>query len=809
MFKFESDPQEFLTQWRNGNAFTTDDTVVSYRLRGNVGDLVQMRQQITVECSVNESLSLEFTYDSTLTRIICNGLNFRGEGLFVGATVQIIQGTNEGESTITNITGRGFGVITLDTTNLGFLVDGTHTDIWIRVKDAPTYMRYQYGTIPTTVKTESDDVWNSPIDGNTQAYYKYDIIQPSYELFTMQRFGPFKTWDLSESIQVAYDGTVDEYYHTYDIIHTFRICPYVETEINNIINKIPTDALSRTSTLKYANKIFVGYDSEVVGSVTDLGVDGDVGYYNENYNGKESVYAVESVTITNPSGQTVLSVTETNSVTIKVTNSDNRFVSAQKFVLSIFRLAKSGEVTNNRDYTFAQVYGFDSVRQTSSAMDPPISSSPLEGVDATFIDDEEIDVTFDVTFTTDQQSHIKPDDIYVIVVATGETGRGPDLEDNVSVIATVNTFYKDEDLSDLIYDVDYSYFDSNGALDGDRAYTNQATWNGCFVGFDILFKMLQPDDTSFNRVMKVVSRLVLVNDTDVNDVRELWKKDMPLNLVGSNDFVSGNYNYQIANGQSNDTTKLPTTEPLNINLVRSIPPYPADYQQFQVSGSIPRIPWRDWIANSNVPTENFDDAEPNNNLNQKTSNYASANGYSCFHEIYLEVNNTVLVEVSTLGKVPKLQEVTTTTPFHLRSDAFEIIDFDVDGNPSVAFSGEIKFYNVDGAEVQDVSTTAYRLVEVTITHDQGTLTLADLWAEIWIEPVNSTSEVFAQLHSEKDWSSETNALMGSQEVSPTNFNYVEIVSAANVVYLYCRVNENNMISGVDFNWYYRLGKITN
>jgi len=809
MFKFESEPQEFLTEWRNGSAFTVDQSTVSYRLRGNVGDLVQMRQQITVECSVNETLSLPFIFDTTGdAKISCEGLNFRAEGLFIGATVEVIQGVNSGESTIENITGRGFSIIFLDGTNLGWLTDGTHTDIWIRVKDAPTYMRYQYGAIPTTIKTESDDIWNSPIDGNTQAYYKYDIVQPSYEVFTMQRFGPFKSWDLSESVEVAYAGNPAEYFHTYDIIHTFRICPYVESEIDNILNQNPPEAFTRTSTLKYANKIFVGYDSEVVGSVTDLGIDGDVGYYNENYNGKENVYAVESVTITNPSGQDVLSVTETNNVTIKVTNSDNRFVTSQKFVLSIFRLAKSSEVTNNKEYTFAEVYGFDSVRQNTSAMDPPISSSPLETVDATFVDDEEMDVTFEVIFTDEQQSHIKPDDIYAIIVATGENGRPPDLEDNASVVATINTFYKDEDLADLIYDVDFSYFDSFGALDGDRAYTNQATWNGSFVGFDILFKMLQPDDTSFNRVMKVVSRLVLVSDTDPNDVRELWKKDMPMNLVGSNSFISGDYNYQIANGQSNDTTKLPTSEPLNINLVRSLPPYPADYQTFQVSGSIPRIPWRDWVANNNVPIANFDADEPNNNLNQKTSNYASANGYSCFHEIYLEVNNTVLVPVSTLGKVPKLQEVTTTTPFHLRSDAFEIVDFDVDGNPSVAFTGEIKFYDSDGNEVQDTSTTAFRLVEVTITHDQVTLDVNDLWGEIWIEPVNSTSEVFAQLHSEKDWSSSDNALMGSQEVSPTNFNYVEIVSDVNVVYLYCRTNENNFVPA-DFNWYYRLGKKTN
>lgn len=809
MFKFESEPQEFRTQWRNGNDFLTDSSAFSYRLRGNVGDLVQMTQQITVECSVNETLSLSFAYDSNLERIICSGLDFKNEGLFIGATVQIIQGTNEGESTITNITGRGNSTLFFDTTNLGFLTDGTHTDIYIRVKDAPTYMRYQYGVIPFRVQSDNENTFASPIDGNIQAYYKYDIVQPSYELLTMQRFGVFKSWDLSTSVEVAYAGNPSAYFHVYDIIHTFRISPYVDTETDNIINQIPPPNFTRTGTLKYANKIFLGYSSEVVGSVTNLGVTGDVGYYNENYNGKQNVYATTDLVISTPTGGETLSVTETNTVTLSVTNSDARFVSAQKFIVSIFRLVPSTEISNNKDYTWAEMYGFDSVRKTISAMDPPTDSSPLTNVDAAFINTGQFDIEFEVIFTTDQQAQISDGDMYAIVISTGENGRDPDAEDNVSLIATVDVFFKDEAKADIVYDVDFSYFDSYGALSGDRNYTNQATWNGCFVGFDFLFKLKQYDDGSFNRITKLVSRLVLVNDTDVTDIRVLWSKDMPLSPVSPfNAYQSGLYNYQLANGTSNDTAKLPTTEPLNINMVRSLPSYPPDYQQFQVSGSIPRIPWRDWVANNNVPSVNFDDTEPNNNLNQKTSNYANANGYSCFHELYLEAEQTTFVEVSSPGKVPKLQAQINTTNFHLRSDEFEIIDFDLDGNPSITMTGAFTFYDADSNLVSDISSTQFRLVKVTIDHDLGTLNKADLWGEIWIEQANSTGEVFAQLHSVKDWSSTDNALMGSQEILTTNLNFVEIESVANIVYLYCRTVPENLIPGVEYNWYCRLGKRT-
>jgi len=416
-------------------------------------------------------------------------------------------------------------------------------------------------------------------------------------------------------------------------------------------------------------------------------------------------------------------------------------------------------------------------------------------------------VEFQVIFTDAQREHIKDGDQYAIVVSTGETGRPPDIEDNATIVADISVFHYDRDEEGLIYNQHINYFDSFGANDGDRAFTNRATWNGCFVGFEGSFRLAQFDDFSRSRILSMESRLVLVNDNDDQDVHVLWTKTMPISPAAPlNVFPVDGFSYQIISGSSNDTTKLPSGEALNFNQVRSLPPYPVDYQSVFVSGSIPRIPWRYWIENLNIPNVFFDPDEPNNNLNQKTSNYSGVNGYSVYHELYIMVEYTYLVDAAP-GSASRKDAVVTVTPYHVRSDAFEILDFDDDGNPSVEFSGTVEVLDTLTNETDYFSSTEVRTIRITIEHDQGTLDVDDLWGEICIENKNATGEVW-QLHSHKDFSNELNPLTGSQEVSPTNFNYVEIVSELNVVYLYCKTAPENISPGLDFNVYYILGKKT-
>lgn len=803
-FKFTSTAQKFFTQWRNGTNFDTVMTEFTNRLRGNAGDLVQVQETVTVECIVNELESLSFTYNSTDETIVCNGLDFISEGLFVGATIQVIQGVNEGESTVENITGVGFGTVYLDTTNLGFLTDGDHTDIVIRVKDAPTYMRYQYGCIPDSVRTDSEENY-AGIDGNTQAYYLNDIITPSYELLDMVRFGRFSGWDMTRDLQVAFNTTADTYYHSYDIVHTFRIPYYKDGQQENIINQIPPSELAKTSTLKYANKIFLGYTSEVVGSVTKLGVTGDVGYYGENYNGKRANYSINTLTVTNSLGTGQISANVTNTVSINLTNINDAFTNLTKVIVQVFKLAISSEYTNNSTDTNDEIFLFDSVVQIAGR--PAESSSILSNVEVTYNAVDDLDIDFNIDFTTDQATQTKSNDKYAIVVSTGDDGRPPDNEDNVSMV-DVGLLYLDESKTDIIYDMVNNYYDSYAFNTGDRIFTNQATWNGCYVGFDLLFKMLQYTDGFKNRITKIESRMVLVNDADDQDFHVMWTKPLPL-LPFANNYDSGGYSYQLISGSSNDNTNLASGEPLNFNQVRSLPPYPAGYQTIEVTGSVPRIPWREWIENLDLPNVFFDPAEENNNLNQRSSNYSGLNGYSIYHEIYIEVTNEKIQTVSANpDNLTTKPDPVIITPYHLRSDAFEVLDFDEDGNPSVTFTGEINIYDTLGNETDILSATEDRLIEVVITHDQGTLTLSDLWGTIWIEPVSATGDVVGQLHSSKDFTYASNALTGSQEVSASNFDYVEIVSDLNVVYLYCSSVPQNIISGAQYNIYYRLGKKT-
>lgn len=801
-FKFTSEPQEFYTAYRNGVNFDQNMSEFTYRLRGNVGDLVQVRQTVTVEVAINESQSLSFDYDSSTGKLTSEGIDFRKEGLTIGTTVQVIQGRGSGEATVENITGRGFNTLFLTTTNLAFLTTGNHSDIYIRLKDAPTYVRYEYGVIPDDIRTESDNLFNSPIDGNAQAYYKSDLIAPSVELFDMIRFGPFQSWDLTTSIQVAYLGTTDDYYHEYQIIHTFKICGYIDGEQDNVINEVPPAYLAKTKTLKYANKIALGYSSDVIGSIVDLGVTGDVGYYGENYNGKRNIYTIDTISINGVENGTLGDPSEENAIELKITNSGTAFTTDQKIIVTVFKMSVTTEYTNKKSETADEVFISEQLVQEAGV--GAVDGTIIKNLLVTYNANNDLDVEFDVEFSVAQQENIKDGDLYTVVFSTGDNTKGPDDEDNVSLSHTFEfDFLKQE--RGLIYAVEFNYYDSWGV----NGYTNRSLWNGDFTRYEIPFRLAQTSETEFNQITKLESRVVIINDSDEDDYYILWQKDLPLSPVAPfNSLISGGYIYQIANGFSNDTTDLPTDEPVNVNEVISLPSFPAGYQEFEINGTIPRIPWREWIEELDLPAVFFDAGEENNNLNQRASNYSGINGYSVYHEVFAVVEHTKLVSVSSLGGVVKLKPQTTSTEYHLRSDAFEVIDFDLDGNPSISVSGEVFILDAVGTETDIISATAPRLIKVDITHDLGTLNINDLWAEIWIERTGATGEVAGQLHSDKNWANSTNPLTGSQEVGPSNLDYVEIVSELGKVYLYCLTNPENIISGTSYNVYYRLGKKT-
>jgi hypothetical protein len=202
-----------------------------------------------------------------------------------------------------------------------------------------------------------------------------------------------------------------------------------------------------------------------------------------------------------------------------------------------------------------------------------------------------------------------------------------------------------------------------------------------------------------------------------------------------------------------------------------------------------QIPHRDWIENLNVPFSFYDIAEPNNNRNEKTSNYSGVSGYVVYGTLYVETSNN---------------EEDVTTTHRCRSDSSTIIDFDATG--WVGFIGTTKLYNTDG-EVDYIEDGNDIRIEIEGDHSLGTLALSGWSGNVWME-INGSTLNPTFLSSEKDWTSDDNRLKPTDTLASGNEQFVEKVTVSNEIKSICQTNSDNITADFDYWIRGRFWKLT-
>jgi len=774
-FEFKSTQTNFFTQFRNGNLFTDNPLELSLNVRGNVDDKLRYSEIIEVEITVNETESLTFNYDSSGASgvIISPGLNFVNEGLAVGLLVDVIQGDDIMESTIESITGTGFNTITLDKTNLDPLEDGPHTNVVIRVKTAPDELVYKYGLIKDNITGISEANYASPLDGNPQAFQKGSI---GAGFAPMVKLGTFNSWVQTQDLQVKFNGTTGDYTHVFEIRHDFQIPYFKDGEQGNIEDLINPDNLLGTFTLKYANGFFFGDAASIYSKFEKLGSNGSVGYYNENYNGSPNIFTINSLTITNDLDTGTIETTLTNIFAVNITASAATFIAAQKVVVFHSLLTDETTYSNNVD-TFDEVFLRDSILQLGGA--GALSSTVIKNLTVTFNSSTDIDIDGEIELTTDQQAQITASNQFVLSFSVGNESFPVNFENNVN-LRFIDNYSATLDIPGLIVSHIPSYYDAFNTYAGASFGTDFKGWDGDMVGVSERFNLIQFLD-GFTKITNVVSRLFVFNSTTEEEF-ELWTKTVP---IGTPLLTTGaGFTYHIYNSFTNDDIKFPAAEPLNVTSIESFPPFPVGLQSILIQSAIPRVTWRDFILNETVPAEFFDASKPQDNLNQKASNYQIA-PWNILHEFIVTVDKFQ----QDIGTIAAILE--GTTDYRLWSDHFDIVDFDID--PGGIFSGVVRTFDIIGDETTEISCNQPNLIKVQFDHSLGLLPIGDLWGRIWIERDNIDTTPW-QLFTDRNWTHEFNPLVPSQSITPGNTEFVEIESLVDQVNIVCADFTNLSIS---------------
>jgi len=773
---------KFYDQLINGTGLNLNPTSFNTIITGNEGDIVKLIQRIEVNVtygvSPTRSVSFnELAWDASICSFTWVN-NAYTEGFYIGASIKVTQGVNSHTFTITGISGYDNRDIIFSgadgaTINTWLAYDALYTDLEFRLLSKPTYINYKYGLNKTTDLFPS---YNSYIDSNSLTYYS-PLIATYPSTSTMIFLGGQIGASLG-SVTAAWVSTAESFRFLYEIQHTFKIPFYKGGEYTNLTLGTPTPDLLGTNTYRYDNRFEFGTPTYHNSIFANSGFTGDVGYFDENFNGKADNYVIGSVVISNASGTGVLEATEVNTVTFTVTSLTDDFQSGIACMAGHSKLPNPLEY-QNKTTAFNTIWIWENIRNTEGAA--ATSGTIIEDFEFSIngSNAKQLDVTYTIILSTDQQALIDSSNYLLWFTVANTNLTNPTLIDKVNKIVDVNQYSKNTDITGLITVHQIDFFPSWDAFDGQSAYTNFTGGDGDLWGARCTFKL----DTVRNAKLRTATFKVYATDgvTEIKLINKPFSIGLPLETS------DGTYTYQLLDLDYESDLNLPSGEQINrmVGTIELPVSLPSTTQDVVLRCGFQTL-WRDWIENLTVPLTFYDPSKPNNNRNNKTSNYSGLIGYEIYGAFEVRIASDVNDDI---------------TLYRIISDESNILDFDVAG--WTGFTGDTKVYNLDGVEVGGVQDGVDRIVKVFFTHSLGILSLANLAGEIWIEHDQSTSKP-CYLGTYRDWTSDDNMLQPSDTLGVGNISYVEVISASNLVTLICKTNSANILAGGTANIYGKL-----
>jgi len=761
--KFKVISKKYFNQYRNYDfateTWTLNTTEFTDRLQGNVGETLYLEEEIQVGTIVNEEKGVEQEFISSQGLISSAFYDYEKEGLYKGAAILIEFDGESISGTVEGITNGGTDlcidsatVTAIDATS--WAKDLTRKDVVIKVTTRPEYLLYKYGINQNDSTTPN---YRSPLDGFEQSY-SLNGITGSFQ--TMAFSGNEIGSSLGE-VQVKFDSTTDSYLHAFTITHEFVVPYYTEGQLSNIQNGIAPNNLKRNSSLKYGNGFFFGGDkNNTTLEYEDLGQIGNIGYYGENFSGKVSEFEVRNYAVSNASNTGKVEVTENNTVTFSIASTP-AFTGGETIIIEHSKLPSSNEYANSRN-SFESNWVRYKVQQTEGAA--ATGSTIFSNVTVT-LNAGQLDVSFDIGYPPDDQDKLTNTSALELKVTIATTDLSdPDNMNRATISAFTGQPSKDTDTPNLVSSWQPSIY-KHSEFDSGTAYTDFNGWDGDLVGESGIWRT---DVTQGAYITKAIFRVIADNGTTYFP---LASQSIP---IGTPQLVTlFGEQFQVLDIDTLGTINIPSGELLNrVKLNAEIPVGAQAFQNWSFSIGF-QVPFRDWIENLAVPTLFADYNEPNNNRNEKTSNYSGVSGYD------IKTTLTLVVADSTGN----------TTEYELLSDSTNIDAF---GANVGTFTKNYRYFDSNG-ERDDLNLNEDTRVEIELDHTLGTLTPANLEALVWTVPDQSTSSPFYL-------SSLNNLLVNNSTLKPTdtlitgNTTLLELDSTLNQVKLIFEVDHTKITS---------------
>jgi hypothetical protein len=593
--------------------------------------------------------------------------------------------------------------------------------------------------------------------------------------------GQYEDWRTG-SVKARFAQQTTIYIQKFEIEHEFTIVPYyLDGELSNLQNNVIPPLLTGTNSLKYVfNPEFrtVLSNPNTKKSFQSEDTLGSVAWYNENFNGFNSIYKVNSVTYeeqaTSNSASGLL-VGQKTRVTIQLEHLTGTFSAGDKVGVYVSYLPEQSEYENTTLSDLKDNFIYDRAFQTSGNAGPIVSDFIKEmGVFAPI--GNTMSLYFDVEYSPTQQAFIsgkiaQTPTYFVIGVQAGDNSLTNTASDRVVLLADVEQYDESPDIPDLM-DVDkFNIYAHNEPIGAGSFSTDKTSWNEDGLVVDFNFTL----DLNKQAFMNSLDFKLVAYNPSTN---QFWELDS-YSFSPATAIVSGGVQ------QLNETTTrgyiLKSGDQFN-DVQIAVGSQAAGIQNY-AGRFAQKISWQDWIQNLDVDPIFYDATEPNDNLNDKASNYSLLNGY----EIRLAIFSN-LFGVSPLN-------VSGNTDYLFLSPTITVYDYEEDGNPSPVWSCVIETFdsinntNLGGAVLSGQDT----LFRATWTNSGGAITsLANIWG------INRIEETGQQGYDITEMSS-LNDPAASQILKPNSGTKLFVyLNAGNVVFE-CFVDGSQVSAGTEYN----------
>jgi hypothetical protein len=564
------------------------------------------------------------------------------------------------------------------------------TDAIIRGTTALTSSVYKFGLISNTGTFNV----TSKVSDNDQGYYGSSIgfdtgggVRDT-NFVTLQRLGNYEDWRTGAmKIRFISDNynpaTAQSGSQLFEIEHEFTIVPYyLDGQLTNLQDNVIPDLLAGLNSLKYVyspgfRTVLSNPNTEkFIISESNLG---SSAWFNENFNGFNNEYQVnstlyqEEATLDSADGILIGSKTK---VTIEVQKNSGNFSASSRAGVYVSYLPTQDEYTDTTLTDLKENFIYDRAIN-NGGLSAVTGSDFITNFEVTNVVGNTMTLTFDVEYSSLQKAFLSnknaQDDIYFIIgVQLGDTTLSNGNSDRVTVLADVKTYDESADIPGLIVNPNFNLFPYKEVVGVDAGFSSLTQWN------EDGFTMQGSFDLDLNKdaVLNTLEFRLISENSITGSFFELdsfvFNVSNPVIQLGVQQFnLIESRNYNLEAGSQFNKVSLTTG-----SLAAGLQTYNLRFSQ--------KISWQDWIKNNLVDSVFYDVTKPNENLNNKASNYSDLNGYNIKLSMFSNLSGT-----NDLG-------VGGITDYHILTPPIIVYDYDLDGNITPEWSATIEVFDITG-----------------------------------------------------------------------------------------------------------------